>query len=82
MPDLTPLRRPTPPIRHPADVARLRAALEAAGYTASDEDIRWAWEQFSEENWAAGWIPLESVGPDRRTVRYLRDYLVEESDHA
>jgi hypothetical protein len=56
MPDpLTPLRRPNPPIRHLADIARLRAALEAGGYTASDQDIRWAWEQFSRAEWGEEW---------------------------
>lgn len=29
------------------DVVKLRAQLEAAGYTASDDDIVWAWNRVS-----------------------------------
>jgi hypothetical protein len=75
------LRRPTPPIRHPADVARLRAALEAAGYTASDEDIRWAWEQFSRAEWGEAWVTPKSKN-DPPLVAILLEWLAPEKTNA
>jgi hypothetical protein len=55
------LRRPGSKIRHPDDVAKFREALAELGYTASDEDIQWAWSRFSEDMYAAGWLKPNSV---------------------
>ena len=68
------LRRKTFPNSHAdADVSELRAALNRAGYEASDDDIRWAWEMHSED-WAAGWLTYRIHG-EEADVKYLLQYL-------
>ena len=62
MTDLIRLRRPSEPIRHPDDVALLREALARLGYTASDQDIQEAYSEWSQDNYCAGWIPVEDAG--------------------
>lgn len=56
----------------------LKAALNRAGYDASEADIVWAWEHHSDD-WAAGWLVLDSCGGADGAVKYLLDYLIPES---
>jgi len=56
----------------------LKAALNRAGYDASEADIVWAWEHHSDD-WAAGWLVLDSCGGADGAVKYLLEYLIPES---
>lgn len=58
-PSLIRLHQPPTTIRHPDDIARLRAILNAAGYDADDSAIQWAWSSYSQATWAAGWAGLD-----------------------
>lgn len=50
--------RPDNPIRYPHDVGRLWEALRSLGYTASPGDIVSAYEEYSEQEYCAGWLAL------------------------
>lgn len=39
------------------DVSTFAEILSKRGYYATDEDIKWAWEQYS-ESYAAGWLSI------------------------
>jgi hypothetical protein len=52
------------PIRHPEDVARLRAILNARGCDASDQDIQWAYGNWSEDAYAASWSGMGAEDDD------------------
>jgi hypothetical protein len=41
------------------DMTRLRTALNRAGYYCSDEDLAWAWHNWSEETHFDGWLSLD-----------------------
>lgn len=56
------------------EVSLLREALNRAGYDASEADIAWAWGEHSED-WAAGWLVLDSCGGADGGVRFLLEYL-------
>lgn len=58
-------------------VAKMKAALNRAGYDASDYDIKWAWEMHSDD-WSATWLCVESCGDAVQAVKYLLEYLVPE----
>ena len=72
------VRRPQPDshFEYP-EIALLKSALNRAGYDASEADIQWAWEEHSED-WAAGWLSLESCGGPDGAVKYLLEYLIVE----
>ena len=60
------------------EIAEMKAALNRAGYDASEADIEWAWEEHSED-WSAGWLVLDSCGGADGAVKYLLEYLMVES---
>ncbi len=43
-------------LRYPADVAGMIHILNAAGCDADPHDVQWAWEQYSEDEYCAGWM--------------------------
>jgi len=45
-------------ISHPEDVARLRRILNDHGYDAPDALVQWAYAQWSEDLFCAGWLLL------------------------
>lgn len=60
-------------IDYPEDVARIVAIFAARGFVVSPEDAQSAYEEYSEQEWAAGWI---SMSPDDADVFYaVRRYL-------
>jgi hypothetical protein len=65
-------------IRWHEDVAVLRRWLNAEGYDASDHDIQWAYEHYSEDEWCAGWMVLPNRDEPRNThvARKIVDRLV------
>lgn len=60
--ELIRLRRPVEPIRHPRQVALLRAALERLGYTASDHDIQAAFSEWCKDFHAKAWVAIRPPG--------------------
>ena len=60
------------------EIGQLKAALNRAGYDASEADIQWAWEQHSDD-WAASWLAIESCGDADGAVKYLLEYLMVSS---
>lgn len=72
--------QPQDPYDHASntEIPLMKAALNKAGYDASNEDIQWAWEQHSEDS-AAGWLVLASCGDADGAVKYLLGYLMPES---
>lgn len=58
MTNLVKLVRPKEPIRESADVSMLAVAMEHLGYTASPEDIQWAYSELCEEKMAATWVSV------------------------
>ncbi|TXH40427.1 MAG: hypothetical protein E6Q97_39615 [Desulfurellales bacterium] len=58
----------------PEDIARFRRVLEADGATATDGDLAWAWREYSEETWCAGWEDPEGMS-DEVIVVALRHHL-------
>lgn len=45
-------------LRFPDDVARLRRILNERGFDAPDALVEWAYSQWSEDFWCAGWLIL------------------------
>ncbi len=43
-------------IRHPDDVREIRLAMNRLGYDASPYDIQWAYSEWSEDTYCAGWM--------------------------
>lgn len=74
MPEYIQLRRADQGIEFPGDVKRLRAALRSKGYDACDEHIQWAWEQYSDDYWAAGWMMIGGL-TDAVLAEKLLQYL-------
>lgn len=60
-------------LRFASDVARLRGILNARGFDASDEHIAWAYAQWSEDYFAAGWLRLDD--DDGALFEALMEYL-------
>ena len=69
------LVRPVHPPRYPADVLRLRHAMNDMGFDASDSDIEWAYEQISDEL-CCGWLILNSWDFDTTAARGVMKRLV------
>lgn len=69
------LGRPKVEHRHIEDVKRIRKAMNQLGFDASDEDVGWAYEEYSENEMAAGWIVLDywksDEGAAKAAMRYL-----------
>jgi hypothetical protein len=61
-------------VNHASDIARIRTALEESGYTATDDDIAWAWREYSDDHWAAGWIMFKKT-PNATIVADILKYL-------
>lgn len=57
-------------IRHPADVAKLRHALNSYGYDASYPDIQAAFSAWSESENAASWVGVDGMS-DREMFEAL-----------
>jgi hypothetical protein len=74
---LTRLRRPKPAITYPDDVRRLSAEMKRQGFVASEQDIAWAYETWSEERWNCSWLPLDTdLVTLQKAVHGIRSYLV------
>ena len=73
------LARPTPPIRYPADVALLKTALNNAGYDANDFAIQAAYEDFTEAESAASWLPVTASNAAWWVANKALKYLVDSS---
>jgi hypothetical protein len=60
-----------------ADVALIKAAMEAQGFTATEADIQWAYGGWSEDEYCAGWMSFSS--PDwpqhaaKGVIKWMRD---------
>jgi hypothetical protein len=77
--------------RYDEDVVRLQEAAKALGYVVTKEDMRAAWESWS-ESFAAGWLGLpegaryvKGSSPDEAVQEAVKDliyynYLVEEME--
>jgi hypothetical protein len=67
------LVRPEPNhlIDYPVDVAMLKAALNGAGYDASDRDIVTAWEEYS-DSMCASWMSLAFLAAPDLVMILLR----------
>jgi len=63
---------PLQKIRYPEDVARIVSAANEAGYEIDDETAQWAWEEYSHQEWCAGWLGLR-----KETNLNLVDVLLE-----
>ena len=70
MADLIKLARP---IRHEADVARLKTLLATLGYDANDLDIQEAWHEWSEDYDAVSWRSVSDV--DEFVIDHLKAML-------
>ena len=75
--DLQRLIRPVTLHRHHKDVQRIMEAARIAGYEISYTDAVWAWEEYSEQFYAAGWL---GVGDDAEILRVLKLMLQTESE--
>lgn len=60
----------------PEDVARFRRVLHDAGCFASDNDLAWAWRDYSSEEWCAGWMGPEGMN-DETILEAIRSRLIE-----
>ena len=69
------LCRPDDEIRHPIDVQTIRDAMNRLGYDASPYDIQWAYSEWSEDTYGAGW--MASGWFDDITVMAVIGYLTE-----
>lgn len=58
------------------DVVRIRESLARAGFAASDDDIAWAWAEYSENNWCATWFSLDAIDNDTEIVAAILTVLV------
>jgi hypothetical protein len=80
------VRPPTAPtgLRYPADVKGMLHILNAAGCDADPFDVQWAWEQYSEDEYFAGWLCPHVDDPNSAGwIRAaLMKYLVPETKHA
>lgn len=69
------LGRPKVEHRYIEDVRRIRKAMNELGFDASDEDVGWAYEEYSENEMSAGWIVLDywktDEGAAKAAMRYL-----------
>lgn len=52
---------------HKEDIQRLKDVFASYGILIPENDLVYAWEQYSEDNWAAGWISL----PEKDEEVYL-----------
>jgi len=59
-------------IEFPEDVSLMSKELELEGFSASDCDIAWAWERYSDEHYAAGWL---GIGNPRAAATAIMEYL-------
>lgn len=71
------LKIPGQEIDWPEDVKRLKIALNALGYDATDDAIQWAYSQESEVM-CASWLTLECWTSDEWAAKSLLKWLVEE----
>ncbi len=73
---LTPPQRTASSIRS-SDVSLLKAAMEKQGFTATEADIEWAYGEWSEEVYCAGWMGFYSPNwPDhaaKGVIKWMRD---------
>lgn len=69
------MERPPTPIRYPADVARIKAALNGLGYDASERDIVGAYEEHCDEAYCAGWASMDLWNNDEAAARAVLRYL-------
>lgn len=60
----------------PEDIARFQRVIKAAGHEASDDDLAWAWAEWSENHWCASWFSVPHCG-DEEILRGLMRMLVE-----
>ena len=65
------LQRPKHVVEWPADVAQIRAAMRKRGVDAADADIAWAYAEFSEDEYSAGWLLLDVVGIDKAAEKVI-----------
>ena len=61
------------------NLALLKRHLNNAGYDASNADIRWAWEQWSEFERSIGWHNPTVIAP-ADAVAAIREHLVESGE--
>jgi len=63
----------------PDDIKRLRDAINFLGFDASDVDIADAYEDYSEREYAAGWLSLNCWESDNAAASLLikKGYLIE-----
>ena len=80
MSDLIRLVRPKNVIiSYPEDVRLISDALMEMGYTASDDDIEWAYKEWCQDSWAASWIGVDRCNAKRGAVGILGKLIAEES---
>ena len=65
-------------IRYPEDVERLRLALAEEDLIVLPTDIQLAYSAYSDDDWAAGWMDLDTVTLAAAVIGVKR-YLVEDS---
>lgn len=58
------------------EVTTLREVLQLAGYSASDSDVEWAWQQHSDAS-AATWLIFDDLSDDT-VVKHLLEHLIED----
>jgi hypothetical protein len=75
---------PAQGIRYPADVAGMQKILADAGYEAHPIDIQWAWGEYSEDEYCAGWLMPHIEDPKSAPwiLAALLKYLVPQDKEA
>jgi hypothetical protein len=61
-------------VNFPDDVRKIKKSMNEQGFDASDQDIQWAWERYSDECWAAGWVCIVRYEEAaKRVIQYLQE---------
>lgn len=63
-------------VLYPEDVRKISDELKLQGYLASDQDIAWAYSEWSEARYCASWIQLDAIGATK-AAKCVREILVE-----
>lgn len=73
------LKRPAPPNRYPDEVQKITKELERQGFTATEDDVIWAYAEYSEDHWACSWLSLDyDVVTVAQAAVGVREYLILE----